>query len=154
MLTELRRRVYEHSENFNQETENTWKYQTEVTEYKEYNNWTGKYTREVQQQTGWSRRWISELENKAMEFTQTEQQKEKRIFKREHTLRDLWDNIKWNNIHIIGAPEREEREKGPENLFEEIIAEKFPNLWNKTDPGSPEISKKRWTQRAPHQDTV
>ena len=23
--------------------------------------------------------------------------------------------------------------KGPENLFEEIVAENFPNLWNKTD---------------------
>ena len=34
--------------------------------------------------------------------------KKKRILKREDTLRDLWDNIKWNKIHIIGAPEREE----------------------------------------------
>ena len=30
------------------------------------------------------------------------------------SLRDFWDNIKLINIHIIGAPEGEEREKGPE----------------------------------------
>ena len=28
----------------------------------------------------------------------------------------------------IGVPEGEEREKGPEKIFEEIIAENFPNM--------------------------
>ena len=46
----------------------------------------------------------------------------------EDSLRDLWDNIKHNNIRIIGVPEREEREKGPEKIFEEIILEKFLNM--------------------------
>ena len=41
----------------------------------------------------------------------------------EDSLRDLWDNIKRNNIHIIGFPEGEKREKGPEKIFEEIIVE-------------------------------
>ena len=46
----------------------------------------------------------------------------------EDSLRDLWDNAKCNNICIIGVPEREEREKGPEKIFEEIIVENFPNM--------------------------
>ena len=46
----------------------------------------------------------------------------------EDSLRDLWDNIKHNNIRIIGVPEGEEREKGPEKIFEEIIVENFPNM--------------------------
>ena len=46
----------------------------------------------------------------------------------EDSLRDLWNNIKHTNIHILGAPEGEEREKGPEKIFEEIIAENFPNM--------------------------
>ena len=46
----------------------------------------------------------------------------------EKTLRDLWDNIKHNNIRIIGVPEGEEREKGPKKIFEEIIVENFPNM--------------------------
>ena len=33
-----------------------------------------------------------------------------------------------NNIHIIGVPEEEEREKGIESVFKEIIAENFPKL--------------------------
>ena len=28
----------------------------------------------------------------------------------------------------MGVPEGEEREKGPENIFEEIIVENFPNV--------------------------
>ena len=46
----------------------------------------------------------------------------------EDSLRDLWDNIKCNNIRIIGVPEGEEREKGPEKIFEEIVVENFPNM--------------------------
>ena len=46
----------------------------------------------------------------------------------EDRLRDLWDNIKHNNIRIIGFPEGEEREKGPEKIFEEIRVKNFPNM--------------------------
>ena len=47
--------------------------------------------------------------------------------KHESNIRDLWDNIKQANLRIIGIPE-EEKEKGIENIFEEIMAENFPNL--------------------------
>ena len=43
--------------------------------------------------------------------------KKQRILKNEDSLRDLWDNIKHTNIHIIWASEGEEREKRAENLF-------------------------------------
>ena len=46
----------------------------------------------------------------------------------EDSLRDLWDNIKRDNIHIIGVPEEEEKKKGTEKIFEEIIVENFPNV--------------------------
>ena len=39
--------------------------------------------------------------------------------------------IKCTNTHIIGVPEGEEQEKGPEKVFEEKIAEKFPNMGKK-----------------------
>ena len=55
---------------------------------------------------------ISDLEDRMMEFTAVEQTKEKRMKRNEDSLRDLWDNIKHNNICIIGVPEGEEREKG------------------------------------------
>ena len=44
------------------------------------------------------------------------------------SLKNLWDNIKHNNICIIGFPEVDECERGIENLFGEIMAESFPNL--------------------------
>ena len=46
----------------------------------------------------------------------------------EDSLRDLWDNIKCTNIRIIGVPEEEDKKKGTEKIFEEIIVENFPNM--------------------------
>ena len=71
---------------------------------------------------------ISDVEDSIVEFTAAEQNKEKRMKRNEDSLRDLWDNTKCNNIRIIGVPEGEEREKGPEKIFEEITVEKFPNM--------------------------
>ena len=71
---------------------------------------------------------ISDLEDRMVEITVTGQNKEKRMKRNEDSLRDLWDNITRNNIHIIGVPEGEEREKGPEKKFEEVIVENFPNM--------------------------
>ena len=74
-----------------------------------------------------AKEWINDLKYRMVEFTVMEQNKEKRMKRNEESLRELWDNIKCNNIHIIGVPEGGEREKGPEKIFEEIIVENFPN---------------------------
>ena len=71
---------------------------------------------------------ISELEDKMVEITSEEQNKVKRMKRTEDSLRDLWDNIKCTNIRIIGVPEEEEKKKGYEKIFEEIIVENFPNM--------------------------
>ena len=60
-----------------------------------------------------------------MKITTAEQNKEKRT---EDSLRDLWDNIKRTNIRITGVSEEEEKKKGTEPIFEEIIVENFPNM--------------------------
>ena len=75
--------------------------------------------------------WISDLEDRTVEFTAVEQNKGKRMKRNEDSLRDLWDSIKCINICIIGVPEGEEREKGTKKIFEEIIVENFPNLGKK-----------------------
>ena len=46
----------------------------------------------------------------------------------EDTLRDLLENIKHTNIPIKEVPEEEEKKKGYEKFFEEIIVENFPNM--------------------------
>ena len=60
-----------------------------------------------------------------VEITTREQNKEKRMKRIEDSLRDLWDNVKHTNIRIIGVPEEEEKKKGSEKIFEEIIVENF-----------------------------
>ena len=72
--------------------------------------------------------WINDLEDRMVEITATEQNIEKRMKRNEDSLRDRWDNIKGMNICTIGVPEGEEREKGPEKIFEEIITENIPNM--------------------------
>ena len=87
---------------------------------------------------------VSDLEDRMVEFTAMEQNKEKRMKRNEDSLRDLWDNIKRNNIHITGVPEREDREKGPEKIFEETIVENFPNMGNEI------VNQLQEAQRVPY----
>ena len=63
-----------------------------------------------------------------MEITQTGHQTENPMKKHESNTRDLWDNIKWTNVCIIGFTEGEEKDKGIENIVEDIMAENIPNL--------------------------
>ena len=71
---------------------------------------------------------ISDLEDKIVEITTAEQNKEKRMKRIVNSLRDHWDNIKCTNIRIIGIPEEAEKKKGTEKIFEETIVENFPNM--------------------------
>ena len=86
---------------------------------------------------------MSDLEDRMVEFT-AEQNKEKRMKRNEDSLRDLWDNIKLTNIRIIGVPEEQEKEKGTEKIFEEIIVENFPNM------GKEIVNQGQEAQRVPY----
>ena len=63
-----------------------------------------------------------------MEITSEEQNKVKRMKRTEDSLRYLWGNIKYTNIHIIRVPEEEEKKKPAEKIFEEIRVENFPSM--------------------------
>ena len=66
-----------------------------------------------------------------VEITAEEQNKVKRMERTEDSFRDLWDNIKHTNIQIIRVPEEEDKKKGYEKNFEEIIVKNFPNMEKK-----------------------
>lgn len=79
MFTKLERQMDEHSDNFNKETENiiNRSYRSE-----KFNNWTGKYTRGVQQHTRGNRRtkqWCWRQGTKNHPITAA---KEKKYFKK------------------------------------------------------------------------
>ena len=62
----------------------------------------------------------------------------------EGSLRDLWDNIKSTNIQIIGVPEEEEKKKGSEKIFKEIIVKNFHNM------GREIVNQLQKAQRVPY----
>ena len=80
---------------------------------------------------------IRELENKMVEITSEEQNKVKRMKRPEDSLRDFWDRIKCT----IGVPEKEQKNKGHEKFFEEIIVANFPNMGKGNSQSSPRGTK-------------
>ena len=70
------------------------------------------------------------MEHKEENSIQPEQQEEKRIIiiKKRKISRNLWDNFKCSNIHIIGEPEGVEQEQEIGNVFEKIMKDNFPKL--------------------------
>ena len=62
----------------------------------------------------------------------------------EDSLRVLWDSIKHNNLWSKGVSEEEEKKKGYEKIFEEIIVENFPNMEKEI------VNQVQETQRVPH----
>uniref|UniRef100_A0A8D1W041 L1 transposable element RRM domain-containing protein n=1 Tax=Sus scrofa TaxID=9823 RepID=A0A8D1W041_PIG len=78
---------------------------------------------------------IGEVEDRLVEIMDAEQKRERRLKTNEESHREQKreKRLKTNeesrtNIRIIGVPEGEEREKGTEKRFQEIIAENFPNM--------------------------
>lgn len=47
--------------------------------------------------------WISDLEYRLVEITQSENQREKKNFK--NSLREFWDDVKHTHMYIIGVHE-------------------------------------------------
>ena len=108
MIQNLGNRMEKIQETFNKDLEELKSKQTEInnTINETKNSLEGIISRKTEAEER-----ISDLEDRMVEFTAVEQNKEKRMKRNEGSLRDPWDNIKRNNIRIIGVPEREEREK-------------------------------------------
>src|SRR5574337_1767311 len=87
---------------------------------------------------------INEVEDRMEEINEAQRKKEKRIKRNEDNLRDLWDNVKCPNIRIIGVPEEDDKKKGHEKIFEEIIVENIPKM------GKEIATQDHETQRVPN----
>ena len=125
MITNLENKMEKMQESVNKDLEELKNKHTEtnntITEIKNTPEEINSRISEAEEQT-------SELENKMVEITSEEQNKVKRMKRTEDSLRDLSDNTKCTNIRIIVVPEEEEKNKGYEKIFEEIIVENVPNM--------------------------
>ena len=77
-----------------------------------------------------------------VEVTSEEQDKVKRMKRMEDSLRDLWDNIKCNNMHATRVPE-EEKKKGYEDSLKRLELN-FPNKEKET------VNQVQEAQRLPY----
>ena len=98
--------------------------------------------------------WISGLEDKVKKKLPERARTGTNTKKNEDRLREMQENMKCNNILVIGTPEGEE-EREIENLFEKVMIENFPNLMREKSHKSRKHigSQSRGTQRGPLQDT-
>uniref|UniRef100_A0A8D1G5F2 L1 transposable element RRM domain-containing protein n=1 Tax=Sus scrofa TaxID=9823 RepID=A0A8D1G5F2_PIG len=125
ILKELREDINSNADSFRKELENIRRNQEKLE-----NSYAEIQTelKAIKSRMNNAEEQISDMEDKIMEITQSGQQTENQMKKHESNIRDIWDNIKWANLHIIGIPEGKEEEKGIENILEEIMTENFPNL--------------------------
>ena len=95
MIQNLGNRMEEIQEMFNKDLEELKSNQTmmknTINEIKNYLKGINSRITEAEEQ-------ISDLQDKIVEITTAEQNKEKRMKRIEDTLRDVWDNIKCTNI--------------------------------------------------------
>ena len=74
---------------------------------------------------------MSDIEDKLMARKEAEEKREKQLRDHEERLREINDSLRRKNLRLTGVPENAERARGPESIFEQIIAENFPNLGGK-----------------------
>ena len=101
MLVKLKRRMDKYSETFNKDIENIkknqWELKNTITEIRNRQEGTNRFQN--------AEEWITNKEDRVVEIFPHEEE-EKR-----HSLRELWNNIKQTDIHIIWVPHGEERAK-------------------------------------------
>ena len=72
---------------------------------------------------------------------ETEEKRDKQLKDHEDRLREINGSLRKKNLHLIGFPKGTERDRGPEYVFEQIIAENFPNLGRETGIQIQEIER-------------
>ena len=81
------------------------------------------------------------MEDKLMARKEAEENREKQLRTHEERLREIKNSLRRKNIRLIGIPEEAERDRGPQNIFEQIITENFPNLEKETGIRIQEIER-------------
>ena len=75
---------------------------------------------------------MSNIEDKVIARKKAEEKREKQFKDQEERLREINDSLRRKNLRLIGVPEGAKRDRGPESIFEQIIAENIPNVGRET----------------------
>ena len=84
---------------------------------------------------------VSDIEHKLTARKETEEKIEKQLKDHEDSLREINDSLRRKSLCLIEVPESAKRGRGPESIFEQIIAENFPKFGEGNrhlDPGDRE----------------
>ena len=84
---------------------------------------------------------MSDIEDKLIAKRETEEKRDGQLKDHEVRLREIIDSLRNKNLRLIGVPEDAERDRGPEYVFEQILAENFPNLGRETGIQIQEIER-------------
>ena len=86
-----------------------------------YNNWNKNSLEAANSRIQEAEEQTRMVEDRLVEITDAEQKREKRLKTNEESLRELWDNVKCTNIHIIVVSERvEDRKKIPRDNSQKL----------------------------------
>ena len=75
---------------------------------------------------------VSDIEDKFMAKRETEVKRERQLKDKEDRLREINDSLRKKTLRVIGVTDGAKLDRGPEYVFEQIIAEIFPNLGRET----------------------
>ena len=75
---------------------------------------------------------VSDIDDKLMAQREPEEKRDKQLKDHEDRLMEISDSLRKKNLRLIGVPGGTEMDRGPEYVFEQIIAENFPNLGMET----------------------
>ena len=84
---------------------------------------------------------MSDIEDKLMAKKETQEKRDRQLKDHEDRIREINDSLRKKNLRLIGVPEGAERAGEPEYIFEQIIAENFPNLGSETGIQIQEIER-------------
>ena len=75
---------------------------------------------------------VSDIKDELMAKRETEEKRDRQLKDQEDRLREINNSLRKKNLLVIRVPEGADRDRGPEYVFEQILAENFPNLGRET----------------------
>ena len=84
---------------------------------------------------------VSDIEDKLMAKRETEEKRDRQLKDQEDRLKEINDSLRKKNLCVNAVPDGAKRDRGPEYVFEQILAENFPNLGRETGIQIQEIER-------------